>query len=374
MPTTLGELCRMSVVIEIAAAKWVVASTIGPGFRIRRKMLDATGSMARFESLLVTIREMRLRFGVAEDAELLVAYEAGQEGFWLVRALREAGVPAEVIDSSSLKVDRRGRRAKTDRLDAEALVRALYKFQCGDRSELRMVRVPSEESEDAREWQRERDRLQSAQHALQTRIRMKLRTQGLWELPKDWRSALREDRLRTAAGKPLGATLRATLMLELDRLEQVEWQRTWHEGALAELSDKTQSKIALLAKLRGIGEAASRGLQLLLFWRRFENRRQVGACTGLTGTPYNSGEQVQDQGISKSGDPRLRALLIELSWFWLRYQPDSALTKWFAERTQGGGKRNKRVMIVAVARKLAIALWRYLEQGLVPPGARLKIA
>lgn len=374
MSTTLGGLCRMAVAIEIAAAKWVVASSVGPGFRVRRKVLSEEGSMARFGALLAEIAEARKRFGVGEDTSVLVAYEAGQEGFWLVRALRAAGVAAEVIDPVSLKVDRRGRRAKTDRLDAEALAQALYAYLCGDRSGLRMVRVPSLEAEDAREWQRERDRLLRDQHAVRARIVMKLRTHGIWELPKDWRSALREDRLRTAAGEPLGALLRAALMLELDRLEQVERQRKTHEGSLTELSEGARSKIALLAKLCGIGDVASRGLQLLLFWRRFDNRRQVGACTGLTGTPYNSGEQVQDQGISKAGDPRLRALLIELSWLWLRYQPDSALTLWFAGRTQGGGKRNKRVMIVAVARRLAIALWRYVEQGVVPEGARFKAA
>lgn len=374
MSTTQGGLCRMAVAIEIAAAKWVVASSVGPGFRVRRKVLSEEGSMARFGALLAEIAEARKRFGVGEDTSVLVAYEAGQEGFWLVRALRAAGVAAEVIDPVSLKVDRRGRRAKTDRLDAEALAQALYAYLCGDRSGLRMVRVPSLEAEDAREWQRERDRLLRDQHAVRARIVMKLRTHGIWELPKDWRSALREDRLRTAAGEPLGALLRAALMLELDRLEQVERQRKTHEGSLTELSEGARSKIALLAKLCGIGDVASRGLQLLLFWRRFDNRRQVGACTGLTGTPYNSGEQVQDQGISKAGDPRLRALLIELSWLWLRYQPDSALTLWFAGRTQGGGKRNKRVMIVAVARRLAIALWRYVEQGVVPEGARFKAA
>lgn len=374
MSTTQGGLCRMAVAIEIAAAKWVVASSVGPGFRVRRKVLSEEGSMARFGALLAEIAEARKRFGVGEDTSVLVAYEAGQEGFWLVRALRAAGVAAEVIDPVSLKVDRRGRRAKTDRLDAEALAQALYAYLCGDRSGLRMVRVPSLEAEDAREWQRERDRLLRDQHAVRARIVMKLRTHGIWELPKDWRSALREDRLRTAAGKPLGLQLRAALMLELDRLEQVERQRKTHEGSLTELSEGARSKIALLAKLCGIGDVASRGLQLLLFWRRFDNRRQVGACTGLTGTPYNSGEQVQDQGISKAGDPRLRALLIELSWLWLRYQPDSALTLWFAGRTQGGGKRNKRVMIVAVARRLAIALWRYVEQGVVPEGARFKAA
>ena len=374
MSTTQGGLCRMAVAIEIAAAKWVVASSVGPGFRVRRKVLSEEGSMARFGALLAEIAEARKRFGVGEDTSVLVAYEAGQEGFWLVRALRAAGVAAEVIDPVSLKVDRRGRRAKTDRLDAEALAQALYAYLCGDRSGLRMVRVPSLEAEDAREWQRERDRLLRDQHAVRARIVMKLRTHGIWELPKDWRSALREDRLRTAAGEPLGALLRAALMLELDRLEQVERQRKTHEGSLTELSEGARSKIALLAKLCGIGDVASRGLQLLLYWRHFDNRRQVGACTGLTGTPYNSGEQVQDQGISKAGDPRLRALLIELSWLWLRYQPDSALTLWFAGRTQGGGKRNKRVMIVAVARRLAIALWRYVEQGVVPEGARFKAA
>jgi transposase len=374
MSTTLDGFCRMAVAIEISAAKWLVASSVGPGVRMRRKVLSQEDPRSRFEALLSEIGEARRRLAVSDKAVLLVAYEAGQEGFWLVRALRKAGLSAEVIDPVSLKVDRRGRRAKTDRLDAEALVRAVFEYASGDLAALRMVRVPSEEAEDAREWQRERDRLLCERTRLATRIRMKLRTQGIWQPPKDWRSGLRENRLLGFSGHLLGATLRAALMVELDRLEQVEGQQKAHEESLAALSAATRGKIAALAQLRGIGEVGSRSLMLLLFWRRFDNRRQVGSCTGLTGTPYDSGEQVQDQGISKAGDPRLRALLIELSWLWLRYQPGSALTQWFNQRTQGGGKRNKRVMIVAVARKLAIALWRYLEQGLVPEGARFKAA
>jgi len=374
MPTTLTEVCRMAVAIEISAAKWVVASIASVAGKIRRKVLGAESVTERFESLVEEVCEARKKLNVPADAPVLIAYEAGQEGFWLVRALRARGFNAEVIDPVSLQVDRRSRRAKTDRLDAEALVRALWRYQGGEAHALRMVRVLSEAEEDDREWQRERDRLKAEKCACSDRIRKKLRTQGLWHLPKDWRQQLRAGTLRRFAGTPLGKMLRTAMEIELKRLELVEDELKGLEARLSELNPKTQERIDALYQLKAIGAIGSRSLAMLLYWRTFENQRQVGACVGLVGTPYDSGTMRQDQGISKAGDPRLRSLLIELAWMWLRYQPESDLAKWFVERTSGGGKRHKRVMIVAVARKLAIALWRYLDQGVMPAGAQFKEA
>jgi transposase len=166
--------------------------------------------------------------------------------------------------------------------------------------------------------------------------------------------------------------LNKSLQTELDRVEQIEQKLKELEEQLGHLEPEAQRRIEGLQQLRGIGATGARALATMLYWRTFKNRREVGACVGLVGTPYDSGTMRQDQGISKSGDPKLRALLVELSWLWLRYQPQSALTQWFNQRTEGGGKRHKRVMIVAVARKLAIALWRYLKDGVIPEGARLK--
>lgn len=372
MSTTLTTVCLMVMAIEIASAKWVVASTGGGERKIRRKVLSQEGIRERFEALLEEIIEARRKLGLPEDARVVVGYEAGHEGFWLVRALREAGISAEVIDPVSLQVDRRAKRAKTDRLDAEALTMALWRYVNGEPRALRMLRVPSESAEDAREWQRERDRLKGECRACSDRIAKKLRTQGIWELPKSWRSDLREGRLRTFAGKPLGLTLQHAMCAELDRLELVERKLKQIEAKAKELDPVSAQRIATLQGLRGIGSAGARALSLQLFWRDFNNRREVGACVGMVGTPYDSGTMRQDQGISKAGDPRLRALLVELSWLWLRLQPNSAITQWFHSRTQGAGKRGRRIMIVAVARKLAIALWRYLKHGEVPQGATMK--
>lgn len=360
----------VAVAIEIASAKWVVASFAGE--RVRRKVLSAEDAPGRFEALLAEVREVRRRWAVAEGDRVVVGYEAGSEGFWLVRALRSRGVEAEVIDPASLPVERRARRAKTDRLDADALVRALWRFGMGDGGALRMVRVPSLADEDAREWQRARDRLADATRSGVDRIRKKLRTQGIWELPPHWRVLLREGQLRGFDGEVLRPQLQAALVLELDRLELAESQLRELDRDLSRLAPEVRERIERLAQVRGIGERGSRALALELYWRDFDNRRQVGASLGLVGTPYDSGTMRQDQGISKAGPPRLRALLIELSWLWLRLQPMSEITRWYRARTEGSGARGRRVMIVAVARKLAIALWRYLKYGEIPAGAVLK--
>jgi transposase len=374
MSTTLKELCRMlAVVVEIAAAKWVVASYGGGAGAIRRKVLSEKTAATRFEALVLEVVEACRRLGVGEGARVVVAYEAGQEGFWLVRALRDRGIEAEVIDPASLQVDRRARRAKTDRLDAEALVRSLWRWMGGDGLALRMVRVPSVADEDNREWQRERDRLMGEQRACTDRIVKKLRTHGVWiELDRGVRRQLREGTQCRFDGELLAPILQAALVIELDRVEAMQARLKEWERKRAELTPAAVERIERLRQLRGIGIVGARQLALRLFWRIFGNRRQVGACTGLVGVPYDSGTKQQDQGISKLGDPRLRAVLIELAWMWLRHQPDSAIAQWFAKRTQGQSKRGKRIMIVAVARRLVIALWRYLVHAEVPQGAKFK--
>ena len=373
MATTLTAVCkRMAVAVEISSAKWIVASYAGGPRKVRRKSLSQEAVAARFEALLEEIAEARIRAGLEDTAGVLVAYEAGQEGFWLVRALRDRGLDAQVIDPVSLPVDRRARRAKTDRLDAQALVLSVWNHVNGEGQAVRMIRIPDATAEDAREWQRERDRLVRERRSCADRIHKKLRTQGVWSLPRQWQAALRQGQLRTFAGQPLGAMLQAALVVELDRLEAVEAHLAQWDKQIEQMPAAVAQRIARLADLRGIGMVGSRGLALQLYWRHFANRRQVGACVGLVGVPYDSGTMRCDQGISKAGDPRLRALLVELAWLWLRYQPDSAITQWFIRRTQGAGQRGKRVMIVAVARKLAIALWKYLQYGVMPEGARMK--
>jgi transposase len=360
----------MAVAIEIASAKWVVGSFAGG--KVRRKVLSAEGPGERLEALLAEIVEALVKFDLSAETRVVVGYEAGQEGFWLLRALVARGIEAVVVDPVSVQVDRRAKRAKTDRLDADALAVGLWRYARSEPGALRVVRVPGEEAEDSREWQRERDRLSAERRGLTDRIGKKLRTHGIWVLAGDWRAALREDRLRGFSGRPLGPQLRAALVIELERLELVECKLKEMRAQAATLDQTTCERIEKLQRLRGIGATGARALAMLLFWRMFKNRREVGACIGAVGTPYESGTMQRDQGISKVGDARLRALLVELSWLWLRLQPDSAITRWFAQRTQGAGARGRRVMIVAVARRLAIALWRYVTQGEVPAGATLK--
>jgi len=370
MSTTLMQVCLMVVAIEIAAAKWVVVSTAG-GKR-RRVVLSQEDVQARFSALLVAIAEAKRRHGLSSDGRCVVGYEAGQEGFWLERALLAAGVEAVVIDPVSLQVDRRSKRAKTDRLDAEALAEGLLAWCEGRPRSLRTVRVPSQAQEDAREWQRERDRLMGARRGGLDRIVKKLRCHGLWSLPQGWRKALRDGELRGFSGAPLGSQLQSALVIELERLELVEGKLKAIEETVQSLDADSQERIARLCKLKGIGPVSARALALQLYWRDFENRRQVGSCTGLVGVPYASGNTHSDQGISKAGDPKLRALLVELAWLWLRNQPRSRLSQWFHTRTQGAGSRIRRLMIVAVARRLAVDLWRYLRHGVMPEGAQLK--
>jgi transposase len=357
----------LAIAVEISSKKWLVCSSAG-GKPVRRKTLDQDSAQARVDGLILEVAMATRKAGGGPGTRVVVAYEAGQEGFWLVRALRTAGLDAEVIDASSLQVDRRHKRAKTDRLDAEALARALYAWM-NDGKALRMVRVPSKAEEDDREWQRERDRLVKAQRGGLDRIGKKLRTHGIW----DWdRQSLREGRLLKQDGDPVCPMLRSAMLLELDQVEASEAALQSLMCCIEDLSEAAQSRIDRLACLRGIGPVGAKMLALLLFFRTFDNRRQVGACVGLVGAPYDSGERHQDQGISKQGDARLRGGLIELAWCWLRWQPTSAISQWFAERTQGQGKRHRRIMIVAVARRLTIALWRYLRDGVIPQGAVLK--
>lgn len=368
MSTTPVQFCLMlAIAVEMSGATWLVGSCAGA--KLRRKALSDETPIERMRSLLAEIETALKKFGGGEHTRVVVAYEAGQEGFWLVRELRARGIEAEVIDPVSLKVDRRGKRAKTDRLDVEALARALYAWMAGDTTALRMVRVPSKEDEDNREWQRERDRLMSERRGCLDRIGKKLRTHGIWV----WdRTALEEGTLRCLDGTPLGPMLQETMRMELDRVEKAEAKLAVLNKQVEQLSADAHNRIERLTLFRGIGETGGRGLALKLYWREFDNRRQVGACTGLVSMAYDSGTMRQDQGISKQGDPSLRALLVELSWLWLKHQPTSEITAWFRKRTEGQGKRHKRSMIVAVARRLAIALWRYLKDGVVPEGAVFK--
>jgi transposase len=321
------------------------------------------------------IARAKRRWGLPPSAPVQSCYEAGRDGFWLHRALVAAGVGNVVIDPSSIAVDRRARRVKTDRVDAIALVIQLQHATAGDRRGWREVRVPAEHIEADRQLQREWDTVVEDRKRTRNRIHGLLATQGL-TLPLTRHFPMRLERARGWDDQPLAPAFIARVQREWTQLQQVE-DRQRQLQRLRRLRVHAQEDVVAqqtrqIAALRGMAENGALTLTTELFaWRRFTNGRQIGAIVGLTPTPYRSDQQVVEQGISRSGNRRVRRLSIELAWGWIRWQPTSRLTQWFYARF-GAHARARRIGIVAVARKLLIALWRYVDRGTLPEGAVLK--
>jgi transposase len=328
------------------------------------------------EETVQEIEKIKTKWGLGLGIRTVVLYEAGQDGFWIQRALSKLGYEALICDPGSIPVERHARRAKTDRLDAIKLVLCLRAWLRGEVDRMHVITVPSVEDEAQRQLSRDRGVLQKEVMQHRDRIRKLLRTVGCWQsVEGDVAARLAKGEFRCHDGLALSPELHERLSRECERLVLVEHQLSGLENELAyQLPEGTQERIANLERLKAVGTVGATRLVLELFWRHFDNRRQVGSCVGLVPQPYDSGESRVDQGISKQGNRRVRSLLIEMAWFWIRYQPDSAIAKWYRQRTQSSGqnKRGKRHAIVAVARRLAIALWRYLEHGVVPDGAVLK--
>jgi transposase len=322
-------------------------------------------------AVLECITKAKARCGVPPAAGVHSCYEAGRDGFWFHRWLIEQGIDNIVVDSSSIEVNRRARRAKTDRLDGDKLLAMLIRYHAGERRAWSVVRVPTPEQEDARRAHRELGRLGQERTAHINRIRALLVLQNLrvkYVGGRLWQ------RWWVGHADELPPGVRAEIDRESERLSLVRAQiRTLEAEQGQAVAAETEPQVAGLARLRGIGVRSGWVLVKELFgWRRFRNRREVAGCLGLAPTPYDSGESQTEQGISKAGNRRVRTLMVELAWSWLRHQPESQLSRWFSERFAGGGKRLRRIGIVALARRLAIALWRYLEDGLIPDGAKLK--
>lgn len=363
---------KLYVALELSAKTWRLGMSNG-GTTVRQVTVTA----GDLEGLKVAVRKAKERFGLPATMRVPVAscYEAGRDGFWIHRALTEMGFDNVVVDPSSIEVDRRQRRAKTDRLDASKLVQQLIRHEeRGDR--LRTVRVPSLADEDARRCSRELERLKKERTGHVTRIRALLALHGI-KTKVTARFTKLVGILQTASGTALPEHLRAEIERESERLDLVkEHVRTLEKARDAEVEAKA-SKAAQMAgqllSLRGLGMVVSTVCAYELFaWRKYKNRREVGASVGLTGTPFASGTVNREQGISKAGNRHVRAVLIEAAWAWLRYQPESALALWYADRFGSNGARQRRVGIVAVARRLLIALWRYVDQGIIPEGALMK--
>lgn len=321
--------------------------------------------------LLECLAKAKTRCGLSAEARVHSCYEAGRDGFWLHRWLIEQGIDNMVVDSASIEVNRRARRVKTDRLDGEKLLGMLMRYHAGERRVWSVVRVPTAAQEDARRVHRELERLGHERTAHINRIRALLVLDNLrvkrvgGRLWQRWWNA-HADELRPG--------LHAEIERESVRLSLVQAQMHAIEAEQHKALDSSnEPQVARLVQLRGIGMSSGWVLVKELFgWRGFRNRREVAGCLGLTPSPYASGQSETEQGISKAGNRRVRTLMVELAWSWVRYQPESGLSQWFNRRFASGGKRLRRIGIVALARRLAIALWRYMEDGLIPERAKLK--
>ena len=366
---TTAAAAELFMALELSQRNWKLA--FSNGVKVRQVNVPA----GDFAGLLEPIARAKARLGLPAETPVRSVDEAGRDGFWIDRRLGELGVANLVVDAASIEVNRRQRRAKTDRLDAGRLVRMWMRYHGGEQTLGRVGRVPSPEPEEARRWHRELERLKKERTAQRAR-RLSLESwhgvagqlsQRLWKPPvRDW------------PGLRLPAAVAEELERERPRRRLVDAQiaalEKRQEPALASPQTEAQRQAAKLARWRGVGPVSAWVLAQELGWRALANRRQVGAVAGLTGTPDDSGASRRDQAISQAGNKRVRWVRVELAWAWLRWQPDSALTHWFWDRFGHGGARQRRVGIVAVARKLWVALWKYLEPDEVPAGAVLKPA
>ncbi|HYS83722.1 MAG TPA: IS110 family transposase [Bradyrhizobium sp.] len=314
----------------------------------------------------------RLRLAARNNRRILVCYEAGYDGFWLARALAKIGIECRVLDPASIQVNRRARRVKTDRIDVLALLRALIATDRGERHVCAIVRVPSVEEEDARRSHRERQRLVRERTGHINRIKGLLFAQGIRDIkPKLRRTRIDFAALETAEGHPLPDRLRRELEREYARLALIEAQlrEVEKERDTADAQDPVvERKRQMLVAVRGVGGTSAAILAREVFARSFASRRQLGSYLGLTPSAYDSGSVTRSQGISKAGNSWARRILIEVAWLWRKYQPASPLSNWYIQKTTGQSSRIRRIMLIALARKLAISLWRYVETGLVPEG------
>ena len=358
---------------ELSNNKWKLGFTIGLGQKPRERVVDARDLPRVFEE----ISAAKQRFKLPEATRVVSCYEAGRDGFWLHRALVAAGVESLVVDSSSIEVNRRARRAKTDRLDLGKLVTMLIRYHSGETKVWSVVQVPEVKDEDQRQLHRELADLKTERTRETNRIKGLLIGQGI-SLATRGQAKIDLDAVRLWDQSPLPEGIRGRIQRAQERVEflsrQIRELETQRDQKLENLTCVGTKRVRQLMVLKGIGPVTAWVLVMEFFgWRRFRNRRQVGALSGLAPSPYQSGDSAREQGISKSGNRRVRARAIEMAWLWVRYQPGSALSRWFQKRFGAGGSRQRRIGIVALARKLLVGLWRYVETGAVPDGAKQKV-
>ena len=360
----------LHVAFELGWGEWKLAFSTGLAQAPRLRTVGARKLLL----LQDEIAKAKVRFGLPADAPVVSCYEAGRDGFWLHRYLVAQGIDNAVIDSASIETNRRHRRAKSDRIDAAALLNKLIRRHLGDDKGWKVIRVPEPVEEDARQVHRDLCEMKGGRTERVNRIKGLLANHGL-EIIVDAKFPERLQKLRTWNGTPVPPQLHARLLREFavwqfidGQIRDLDAQRVQRVRSEA---SPTLDAVRKLLGLRGVGLNSAWLYVLELFgWRRIRNRRELAALTGLTPTPYNSGDNDREQGISKAGNRRVRAMAIELAWGWLHHQRDSELTKWYYRRFAKGSSRTRRIGIVALARKLLVALWRYLEHGEVPAGAQ----
>ncbi len=373
------KLGAIFVSLELSRSSWVITSLLpGGGEKMSKHTVRAGDVAGLFDRFTLLQDKAQKRTG--QKFPLVTIQEAGLDGFWIHRVLEREGIESHVVDAASIATSRRRRRAKTDRLDGEALLRALLAHKRGEPRVCAMVRPPSPKEEDRRRVSRERATLIAERVKVVNRIKGLLFCQGVFgfePIKRDRR--LRFDALKTGDGRPLSQHLRAEVTRILDRLElllaQIKAVEAARDELMATAAQPTgNADTTLLQRLRGVGPDFAEVLWSEGLYRHFDNRRQLASYAGLTPTPWQSGSISREQGVSKAGNPRLRTVMVQLSWFWLLHQPQSALARWFHERAKTPDGRNRKAMIIALARKLLIALWKLVRLGTPIEGALMRAA
>ncbi len=362
---------QLNLGIELSRKNWKLGFSDARVPRARVVTIAARD----WEAFRREIEKARQHFRLGTSVAIRSCYEAGREGFWIHRALEQRGIENVVVDAASIDVKRR-KRAKTDRKDAEQLVRQLIRYWRGERDVWSVVRVPTIEAEDARHLHRDMEVLKQERQQHRMRIQSLLFTQGLdVQVTAKWIKQL--DEVRCWDGRPLPEAIKQRIRREYRRLQMAEQDlaalKKQQQLELKKEKTAAMEKLRKLQRLRGIAMTSSWVFVMEFFgWRQFRNRREVGSALGMTPTPYQSGDSAREQGISHGGNRRVRSMAVEIAWSWLRYQPDSRLSQWYKRRFASAGLRMRRIGIVAMARRLMVDLWRYIEFGVLPAGTRLK--
>ena len=372
------DLGAIFVSLELSRSRWLITSLSPGGGEKMSKHSVPSGDIAGLLTQFWRLRE-RAHKRTGKNFPIIVIQEAGLDGFWVHRVLERESIESHIVDAASVMTSRRRRRAKTDRIDGEALVRALMAYKRGEPRVCAMVRVPTAEEEDRRRISRERKTLTGERVAHVNRIKGLLFSQGIVYEPLHGKRRARLEQLRTGDGRALPEHMKRQISRELDRLELLLEQIKAVEAErnmmlTASEGEKIPTPAKMLMRLRGIGSESAMVLWSEGLFRHFDNRRQVAAYAGLAPTPWQSGTIDREQGIAKSGNHRLRTTMIQLAWLWLRHQPDSALSRWFRERVERSGGRFRKTMITALARKLLVAFWKYATAGVVIEQATMKTA